>query len=98
MLSSITTGSPDTGTLCSVDGFVAGQARDKFVNGASIELVVSLYEFDERLRHTVFMELDRIEMAVKTMLGHELGRIDPMIHLNPEQLGPRARQHSKNGH
>lgn len=33
--------------------FTAGQARDDFVNGASFDLVVSLYEFDERLRHTV---------------------------------------------
>lgn len=77
--------------------FTAGQALDEFVEGASFDLVVSLYKFDERLRHTVFIELDRIEMAVRTMLGHELGRIDPLIHLNPKQLGARARQLRKDG-
>ncbi|WP_227469309.1 Abi family protein [Actinomyces sp. HMSC065F12] len=72
--------------------FVDGQALDEFVGGSSFELVLSLYEFDERLRHTVFAELDRVEMAVRAMLGHELGSIDPMIHLNTKRLGARARQ------
>nr|WP_083337284.1 Abi family protein [Corynebacterium timonense] len=36
-------------------------------------------------------------MTVRTMLGHELGRLNPLIHLNPQQLGARARQHRKNG-
>lgn len=77
--------------------FTAGRACDEFVNGASFDLVFSLYTFDERLRHTVFIELDRIEMAVRTMLGHELGRLDPMIHLNSRKLGARARQYRKDG-
>ncbi|MFC5281875.1 hypothetical protein ACFPGO_08365 [Arcanobacterium canis] len=34
-----------------------GIAQDKFVDGASFDLVVALYEFDERLRHGVFIEL-----------------------------------------
>lgn len=77
--------------------FTAGQAHDEFVEGASFDLVVSLYEFDERLRHTVFTELDHVEMAARAMLGHELGRLDPLIHLNPRKLGARARQHRKDG-
>lgn len=53
-----------------------GRSRDEFVDGSSLDLVFDLHEFDEDLRHAVFTELDRIEMAVRTMLGHELGRID----------------------
>ena len=34
-----------------------GIAKDKFVDGASFDLVVALYEFDERLRHCVFIEI-----------------------------------------
>lgn len=75
----------------------AGVKRDEFVNGASLDLVVSLYEFDERLRHNVFIELDRVEMAVRAMLGYELGRIDPLIYLNAARLGARACQWRKNG-
>lgn len=74
-----------------------GTALDQFVDGASFELVVALYEFDERLRHAVFIELDRVEMAVRAMLGYELGRIDPLIHLDPRRLGARARQPGKGG-
>ncbi|MEY8209920.1 Abi family protein [Corynebacterium sp. MNWGS58] len=69
-----------------------GIALDKFVDGTTFELVIALYEFDERLRHTVFIELDRIEMAIRAMLGYELGRIDPLIHLRVHKLGARARQ------
>lgn len=69
-----------------------GVATENFVDGASLELVAALYEFDERLRHGIFRELDRVEMAVRAVLGYELGRIDPLIHLVPEHLGPQARQ------
>lgn len=72
-------------------------AADEFQPGASFELVVQLYEFDERLRHIVFTELDRIEMVVRAMLGYELGRVDPLIHLKPHSLGARARQKGRNG-
>nr|WP_253953900.1 Abi family protein [Schaalia sp. 19OD2882] len=72
-------------------------ALDEFVEGASFELAVALYEFDERLRHCVFTELDRIEMAVRTMLGHELGRIHPLIHLDANRLAALANQRRRDG-
>ncbi len=72
-----------------------GVARDEFVDGASFDLVVDLYEFDERLRHSVFIELDRVEMAIRTMLGYELGQIDPLIHLDTKRLSAHAGQPSK---
>lgn len=67
-----------------------GTARSDFVEGTSFELVVALYEFDERLRHSVFIELDRVELAIRAMLGYELGCLDPLIHLHPQRLGPLA--------
>lgn len=77
--------------------FIDGHDRDEFVDGTSFDLVVSLYEFDEHLRHMAFTELDRIEMVVRTMLGYELGRIDPLICLSPSRLGARARQPLRDG-
>ncbi len=74
-----------------------GTARDEFVEGASFDLVVALYGFDEQLRHSVFIELDRVELAIRTKLGHELGRLDPLIHLDPQRLSARARQRNKDG-
>ncbi|PMD04403.1 CAAX protease, partial [Brevibacterium paucivorans] len=32
--------------------------------------------------------LTPIELAFRSTLGHELGRIDPLIHLKPNLLGP----------
>ena len=72
-----------------------GTARDEFVDGASFDLVVALYGFDEQLRHSVFIELDRVELAIRTKLGHELGRLDPLIYLDPQRLNARARQRNK---
>ena len=72
-----------------------GTAQDEFVDGASFDLVVALYRFDEQLRHSVFIELDRVELAIRTKLGHELGRLDPLIYLYPQRLNARARQRNK---
>ena len=76
--------SPDTGEAC-----------DEFVDGASFDLVIDLYEFDERMRHVVFAELDRIEMAIRTMLGYRLGSIDPFIYQDVTRLSAYARQSNK---
>ncbi|GAA1200974.1 Abi family protein [Brevibacterium paucivorans] len=65
-----------------------GQRLDSFINGTSFEEVLALYEFDERLRAGVFTCLIPIELALRSALGHELGRIDPLIHLKPNLLGP----------
>ncbi len=67
-------------------------ASDQFRKGASFELVVNLYKFDDELRRIVFVELGRLELAIRSMIGHELGRIDPLAHLNPASLGALARQ------
>lgn len=72
-----------------------GQACDEFVDGASFDLVIDLYEFDERMRHVVFAELDRIEMAIRTMLGYRLGSIDPFIYQDVTCLSAFARQSNK---
>ncbi|GAA2529254.1 Abi family protein [Rarobacter incanus] len=69
-----------------------GQSLDEFRPGASFNLVHELYLFDEQLRHVALGSLARIELAVRALLGHELGAIDPFIHLKPELLGAPAHQ------
>lgn len=68
-----------------------GRRQDTFYPGSRFEDVVALYEFDERLRTAAFASLAPLELAVRAMVGHELGRIDPIAHLRPEMLGPEAR-------
>lgn len=73
--------SPDTGESC-----------DEFVDGASFDLVIDLYEFDERMRHAVFIELDRIEMVMRAMLGYRLGGYDPLVYRDQRRLSAYARR------
>ncbi|WP_245792893.1 Abi family protein [Boudabousia marimammalium] len=67
---------------------------DSFQDGASFGIVTELYDFDEKLRNAIFSSLAPVEMAIRTMLGHELGRINPTIHLCPDLLGAQATQRS----
>ena len=75
----------------------SGVALDEFQPEASFELVTALYEFDERLRHCAFIELDRVETAFRAILGYEMGRINPLLYLDVKRLGPVARQRRKDG-
>ena len=77
----------DPGTKASLDGF-----RE----GASFDLVVNLYRFDERLRNAIFADLARVELALRALIGHRLGAIDPLIHLDTAKLGPPAQQPDRN--
>lgn len=56
------------------------------------DLVRDLYRFDAKLRHVVSGELAAVELAVRALLGHELGRIDPFVHLDADLLGAPAGQ------
>lgn len=64
---------------------------DEFVDGTTFEQVTALYYFDERLRSQVFQVVSIIELALRALLGHELGRINPHTHLHPDLLGSLAR-------
>ena len=64
--------------------------EDGFYAGTRFDDVVALYEFDVRLRAATFASLAPIELAVRALLGHGLGRIDPCAHLDISKLGPTA--------
>lgn len=66
--------------------------EDDFYAGARFSDVVALYEFDMRLRAATFAALAPVELAIRALLGYELGRIDPCAHLEPSKLGPTARR------
>lgn len=64
--------------------------EDDFYSGTRFSDVVALYEFDTRLRATTFAALAPVELAIRALLGHELGGIDPCAHLDSSKLGPTA--------
>ena len=72
-----------------------GERLREFIAGTKLEDVLALYQFDARLRTAVMASLSPIELAVRALLGHGLGRIDPLCHLKPNLLGPVARTGAK---
>ena len=46
-----------------------GRSLNVFRPGASFELVLDLYHFDEQLRDSVFTVLGRIELAMRALIG-----------------------------
>lgn len=71
---------------------IGGVRADDFYPGTRLDDVVALYEFDARLRAATFSVLAPIELALRALIGHELGRIDPCAHLDPGLLGPTAQR------
>lgn len=65
--------------------------RDQaFVEGTRFADVLSLYAFDVKLRSAVFAQLACIEIALRSWIGNEVGKIDPAMHLDVTKLGPTA--------
>lgn len=67
--------------------FKNSSRADTFFPGTRLRDVVDLYRFDSRLRTATFTALTPIELAIRAHLGHELGSLDPLIHLDPKKLG-----------
>ena len=63
---------------------------DNFIDGTTIEKVVKLYRYDQELRAVTGLQLAKIEIVLRVMISHELGRVDPYIHLSPHKLGKKA--------
>lgn len=71
---------------------VNGSRVDNFYPGTTLTDVLALYNFDASLRTATFGALAPIELTVRALLGHALGRIGERAHLDPSLLGARARQ------
>ena len=68
----------------------AALLSDNFIEGTTIEKVVKLYRYDQELRAVTGLQLAKIEIVLRVMISHELGRVDPYIHLSPHKLGKKA--------
>jgi abortive infection bacteriophage resistance protein len=59
-----------------------------FVAGTNLPEVVGLYEFDRNLKILVQTGLERVEVALRSQVGHQLGAIDPLAHTDPTHFRP----------
>jgi abortive infection bacteriophage resistance protein len=62
---------------------------DQFVEGTTFRQVVRLYDTDRRLKLHVLDALERIEIAVRVMIGFTLGRRGAYAHLDGRNLDGR---------
>jgi abortive infection bacteriophage resistance protein len=70
---------------------------DQFVEGTTFGQVVRLYDVDRRLKLHLLDAVERIEIAVRVMIGFTLGRRGAYAHLDGEQLDGRFTQSSIGG-
>ncbi|KOO01865.1 Abi family protein [Vibrio nereis] len=61
---------------------------DTFLPNTSFDEIFKLYTFDKRLRLLLLDAIERIEINLKTVLAHELGRIDELAYQNPDFINP----------
>lgn len=59
-----------------------------FIDGTTLDEVLSIYRFDEGLRLEMLRALSRIEVAVRFRIGHLLGRRGPFTHNESTELDP----------
>ena len=68
---------------------------DDFEPGTNFSEVVELYEFDRKLRGLLFDALERVEITLRTHIGHYVGQIAPDAHLRPSNFATRKFDHAK---
>lgn len=63
-------------------------ALDAFKPGTSFQHAVELYVFDKKLRLLALDALERIEIALRVDIAHNLGKTDRFAYLNPDLFFP----------
>jgi abortive infection bacteriophage resistance protein len=66
----------------------AARRLSTFVSGTTFAEVVGLYEFDRELKALVHSGLERVEVALRSQVGHQLGAIDPLAHIDATHFRP----------
>lgn len=62
------------------------QRADQFVEGTTFATVVRLYDTDRRLKLHVLDAIERVEIALRVMMGYTLGQRGAYAHLNRANL------------
>lgn len=63
--------------------------EDKFQNNTCFENIFEFYLFDKKLRVEIFDALERIEIYFRTIIAHEIGRVDPLSYLDKNSFQKR---------
>jgi abortive infection bacteriophage resistance protein len=72
-----------------------GQRDDQFVTGTNFDTVVRLYDADRRLKLHVLDAIERVEIALRVMIGFTLGKRGAYAHLDRTNLDGQFTQPSR---
>lgn len=62
--------------------------RDDFVEGTSFNDAIGLYEADRKLRTLIHDGIERIEIAMRTRVGEQICKNDPLGYASPDRFRP----------
>ncbi|BBG58347.1 Abi family protein [Providencia rustigianii] len=62
---------------------------DQFLAGTTFENAYDLYLFDKKLRLLMLDALERIEIHIRSVIAHEIGRLDPLAYRNSSFINPK---------
>lgn len=66
------------------------QHENEFQRNTCFENIFEFYLFDKRLRVELTDALERIEIYLRTIIAHEIGRADPLAYLDKKQFSKDA--------
>jgi len=64
--------------------------------GTSLQGILDLYLYSKRLWLAVLDAIERIEVHIRTVIAHELGRLDPVAHIKASFINQRFLQDYQN--
>lgn len=70
---------------------------DDFVDGATMDLVIQIADFDKKLRLLTLYAIETIEVAVRVAVAHHLGRVKADAHRHPSLLDGRFTKPKEGG-
>ncbi|WP_052053478.1 Abi family protein [Rhodococcoides fascians] len=71
-----------------VDTDVDPESGNRFVPGTTFDEIVRLYEFDRHLKTHMLSAIERVEVAMRSQVGHTLGARGPMSYLDGDNFDP----------
>lgn len=63
--------------------------EDSFQNGTEFNAITELYLFDKKLRQLMTDAIERIEIHIRSVIAHEIGRFDPLAYLDTSYVEPK---------
>jgi abortive infection bacteriophage resistance protein len=66
------------------------KVHNEFHAGTTFENVFDLYLFDKHLRIEISDAIERIEIFLRTIIAHEIGKISPLAYLDKKQFSKGA--------